>query len=151
MVRGGHHCRLTYSSPARHCHHARRSVPSSPHLGDGRDSCGHRRGHRPATLARGSSARCRLRHPRHHGQLRNFFLRLSALEPACFLAAALAWRALGRRPSPSFRSEEHTSELQSPCNLVCRLLLAKKYKTLTTTSCCRDLSHAHTRTTPPPW
>src|SRR5256885_12473504 len=24
---------------------------------------------------------------------------------------------------PSFRSEEHTSELQSPCNLVCRLLL----------------------------
>src|SRR5256885_4543279 len=24
------------------------------------------------------------------------------------------------------RSEEHTSELQSPCNLVCRLLLAKK-------------------------
>src|SRR5256885_3769838 len=26
----------------------------------------------------------------------------------------------------SFRSEEHTSELQSPCNLVCRLLLEKK-------------------------
>src|ERR1039457_156325 len=25
------------------------------------------------------------------------------------------------------RSEEHTSELQSPCNLVCRLLLEKKY------------------------
>src|SRR5256885_10002437 len=30
----------------------------------------------------------------------------------------------------SSRSEEHTSELQSPCNLVCRLLLEKK-KTLT--------------------
>src|SRR2546426_8797564 len=29
--------------------------------------------------------------------------------------------AAGRR-----RSEEHTSELQSPCNLVCRLLLEKK-------------------------
>src|SRR5688500_8389782 len=29
------------------------------------------------------------------------------------------------------RSEEHTSELQSPCNLVCRLLLEKKNKTLT--------------------
>src|SRR5256885_11320073 len=28
------------------------------------------------------------------------------------------------------RSEEHTSELQSPCNLVCRLLLAKKKTTL---------------------
>src|SRR5256885_9175561 len=31
----------------------------------------------------------------------------------------------GRRPE---RSEEHTSELQSPCNLVCRLLLEKKKK-----------------------
>src|SRR5256885_13220225 len=29
---------------------------------------------------------------------------------------------ISRRP----RSEEHTSELQSPCNLVCRLLLEKK-------------------------
>src|SRR5256885_13120281 len=28
----------------------------------------------------------------------------------------------------SRRSEEHTSELQSPCNLVCRLLLEKKNK-----------------------
>src|SRR6266446_10402626 len=38
------------------------------------------------------------------------------------------------RPSPIrplpflLRSEEHTSELQSPCNLVCRLLLEKKKK-----------------------
>src|SRR2546426_5357264 len=34
-------------------------------------------------------------------------------------------------PSPMCalsRSEEHTSELQSPCNLVCRLLLEKKKK-----------------------
>src|SRR2546426_7897200 len=29
------------------------------------------------------------------------------------------------------RSEEHTSELQSPCNLVCRLLLEKKKKNKT--------------------
>src|SRR5256885_12454978 len=29
------------------------------------------------------------------------------------------------------RSEEHTSELQSPCNLVCRLLLEKKKKLTT--------------------
>src|SRR5256885_3702606 len=28
--------------------------------------------------------------------------------------------------NPLIRSEEHTSELQSPCNLVCRLLLEKK-------------------------
>src|SRR5256885_16364854 len=31
-----------------------------------------------------------------------------------------------RRQLPRVRSEEHTSELQSPCNLVCRLLLEKK-------------------------
>src|SRR5256885_8305036 len=30
----------------------------------------------------------------------------------------------------SSRSEEHTSELQSPCNLVCRLLLEKKKYTI---------------------
>src|SRR5256885_2711151 len=33
--------------------------------------------------------------------------------------------ALGVREA-KYRSEEHTSELQSPCNLVCRLLLEKK-------------------------
>src|SRR5256885_2621567 len=32
----------------------------------------------------------------------------------------------GRQGHPGPRSEEHTSELQSPCNLVCRLLLEKK-------------------------
>src|SRR5256885_7433612 len=32
----------------------------------------------------------------------------------------------GGRGSVNPRSEEHTSELQSPCNLVCRLLLEKK-------------------------
>src|SRR6266850_6111920 len=31
-------------------------------------------------------------------------------------------------PCNACRSEEHTSELQSPCNLVCRLLLEKKKK-----------------------
>src|SRR5256885_8202903 len=35
------------------------------------------------------------------------------------------------------RSEEHTSELQSPCNLVCRLLLEKKKKNI------QILSHIH--------
>src|SRR5688500_19854376 len=30
------------------------------------------------------------------------------------------------RPEHAPRSEEHTSELQSPCNLVCRLLLEQK-------------------------
>src|SRR5256885_9286405 len=33
---------------------------------------------------------------------------------------------VGRHRRGLVRSEEHTSELQSPCNLVCRLLLEKK-------------------------
>src|SRR5437016_10871982 len=36
--------------------------------------------------------------------------------------------AAGERPSAPSRSEEHTSELQSLTNLVCRLLLEKKKK-----------------------
>src|SRR2546426_7126399 len=36
------------------------------------------------------------------------------------------------------RSEEHTSELQSPCNLVCRLLLEKKKKE-------RGMTSSHTK------
>src|SRR5205807_6194661 len=34
----------------------------------------------------------------------------------------------GSESLDEFQSEEHTSELQSPCNLVCRLLLEKKKK-----------------------
>src|SRR5256885_5666385 len=41
----------------------------------------------------------------------------------------------------SLRSEEHTSELQSPCNLVCRLLLEKKNNILRST---RASPHAPT-------
>src|SRR5688500_19636832 len=45
------------------------------------------------------------------------------------VANVLAGRAahrLGVLRRGQLRSEEHTSELQSPCNLVCRLLLEKK-------------------------
>src|SRR5256885_16788484 len=42
------------------------------------------------------------------------------------LRAGLGILAADRRVPT--RSEEHTSELQSPCNLVCRLLLEKKKK-----------------------
>src|SRR3989454_5686247 len=42
------------------------------------------------------------------------------LRPAVFVP--------GTREVEDVRSEEHTSELQSPCNLVCRLLLEKKKK-----------------------
>src|SRR5438105_12041264 len=45
-------------------------------------------------------------------------------------------------PTPSLRSEEHTSELQSRVDLVCRLLLEKKKKktAFSTTSSCSSLS-----------
>src|SRR5256885_6252640 len=69
---------------------------------------------------------------------------------SCGLAQMYATRRLAQTPSMSIgspssrgttnaqklaaksarRSEEHTSELQSPCNLVCRLLLEKKKKLL---------------------
>src|SRR5256885_8686136 len=46
------------------------------------------------------------------------------LQPQLAQAGADALLHLGEQG----RSEEHTSELQSPCNLVCRLLLEKKKK-----------------------
>src|SRR5207248_11332550 len=53
---------------------------------------------------------------------------LDTLIPPCdFLAPA------GDAPGPAIRSEEHTSELQSPYDLVCRLLLEKKKKDNTQT------------------
>src|SRR5256885_6505487 len=48
----------------------------------------------------------------------------------CLLGRGLAALLLEGGALPLLpRSEEHTSELQSPCNLVCRLLLEKKKKT----------------------
>src|SRR5215216_6864032 len=44
--------------------------------------------------------------------------------------ARLRQRAPSRRGDADARSEEHTSELQSPDHLVCRLLLEKKKKLL---------------------
>src|SRR5256885_9212255 len=55
--------------------------------------------------------------------------------PAWFALLAIAYQFVRRR------SEEHTSELQSPCNLVCRLLLEKKKNPPTTT----HLSTEHVR------
>src|SRR5256885_8945562 len=52
------------------------------------------------------------------------------------------------------RSEEHTSELQSPCNLVCRLLLEKKKKTNNLTcparACVRTTTSRHELCLRPP-
>src|ERR1039457_3305860 len=50
------------------------------------------------------------------------------LEPGANQARDSRYSLFPRHRRTSIRSEEHTSELQSPCNLVCRLLLEKKKK-----------------------
>src|SRR5256885_13134416 len=48
-------------------------------------------------------------------------------KPTCrFCLVAQSFYSPNHLSSEQCRSEEHTSELQSPCNLVCRLLLEKK-------------------------
>src|SRR2546426_7964254 len=72
---------------------------------------------------------------------RSFYHRSTWLnDPDCLVvrpplsrAAAEVWASVvsitgGLTLFADNRSEEHTSELQSPCNLVCRLLLEKKKK-----------------------
>src|SRR5258708_26837288 len=54
---------------------------------------------------------------------RSFVSRIAPRRPASGLVG-------GRRRGPKARSEEHTSELQSPDHLVCRLLLEKKKNTI---------------------
>src|SRR5256885_8804058 len=56
-------------------------------------------------------------HQSRHGR------RLERLAPGSRRRKRSVLQAMGFR---GIRSEEHTSELQSPCNLVCRLLLEKK-------------------------
>src|SRR5256885_8506855 len=53
------------------------------------------------------------------------------------------------REARGVRSEEHTSELQSPCNLVCRLLLEKKKKTELALSQTLTISSSRTQHTSP--
>src|SRR2546430_5494980 len=75
-------------------------------------SRGRHRGHRGSELLRGALERVRLE-SHHRREVRR---------------AAVA-RAAGVFRGARGRSEEHTSELQSQSNLVCRLLLEKKKKT----------------------
>src|SRR2546426_6873852 len=82
---------------------------------------------------RAHSSRCHQRADRqlarttraHHGCSR-------AWDSSCHRSPATRADQLTRVAGERWRSEEHTSELQSPCNLVCRLLLEKKKKQLTT-------------------
>src|SRR5690348_17795723 len=65
-----------------------------------------------------------------HASVRGFFFGFGARTmAACCVSRFLRTRLRSR---PSTRSEEHTSELQSPVHLVCRLLLEKKKKNLLT-------------------
>src|SRR5688500_750302 len=53
--------------------------------------------------------------------------RVRNLAPTVVLSPALGGIVIGQEVARGLgRSEEHTSELQSPCNLVCRLLLENK-------------------------
>src|SRR2546426_7767360 len=68
-----------------------------------------------------------LKTPMQRPSIPNFHVRsvASAIVMAT-VAPATKTRARGCSEESITRSEEHTSELQSPCNLVCRLLLEKK-------------------------
>src|SRR5256885_11169077 len=68
--------------------------------------------------ARCCALRKRVAHAERH--------RATSYRQACLLATILELGRCAFRERQ--RSEEHTSELQSPCNLVCRLLLEKKKK-----------------------
>src|SRR5256885_10381452 len=79
-------------------------------------------------------------------------LPISAAEPRCkvtfcgFRSDIERWHRafdiLLHTPKMEARSEEHTSELQSPCNLVCRLLLEKKKNNDVTDLLTRIATHA---------
>src|SRR2546426_9234860 len=69
-------------------------------------------------------------------------------EPGDHCGATAVEPAFLRRPDHAVdhvsreRSEEHTSELQSPCNLVCRLLLEKKKKKKKNRKITDDMKHS---------
>src|SRR2546426_2220686 len=88
-------------------HRLKRPVPGG-HIHEGRWTL------RPGRPGGQRHDRERYRTPPHRPRL----LSCIVLLPGCRRSEAAEWQ----------RSEEHTSELQSPCNLVCRLLLEKKKK-----------------------
>src|SRR6266850_4116854 len=67
--------------------------------------------------------------------MRYYEVLMRILQGLLLLALAVVALPAQKSAKPPERSEEHTSELQSPCNLVCRLLLEKKK----TTSTCHPL------------
>src|SRR5256885_12812724 len=75
------------------------------------------------------SRECGARRRRHHGHEQRLLS----------LPAPGGGSGVREAPGAPARSEEHTSELQSPCNLVCRLLLEKKKNS-------RDIRRSHSET-----
>src|SRR5437867_8456071 len=64
--------------------------------------------------------------------------------PSTWACPSTTARVTRRKTSSGWRSEEHTSELQSPYDLVCRLLLEKKKRKRNRTNCDKIiLFHAH--------
>src|SRR5205807_7981652 len=74
----------------------------------------------PATISLRMAVRARRDLVRHRVAVCN---QLRAHLAVAFPAGITLFHDLDSPISLAFRSEEHTSELQSPCNLVCRLLL----------------------------
>src|SRR2546426_7250883 len=93
---------------------------------------------RRAAISQVVSSADQSRHPLRPGPARSSLSTISGWSSA----KSIAIRPPSDRPTSDAcctarccrRSEEHTSELQSPCNLVCRLLLEKKKNKNTTTS-----------------
>src|SRR3989454_6082322 len=94
----------------------------------------------PLPLDKGRSVFCgpirRLAAPRRYLAVCPTELGLSSMRQSSRRTATITpyRHPVPKLPAPEGwgRSEEHTSELQSPCNLVCRLLLEKKKKNDTT-------------------
>src|SRR3989454_7376278 len=83
-----------------------------------------------------------LKSPRKNpGSTKNARVMAAEIQSIQIRPVRTTWTARSGRPAPRFcpTSEEHTSELQSPCNLVCRLLLEKKKNKKTTRFHCRHL------------
>src|SRR5256885_12522757 len=65
----------------------------------------------------------------------------ASIGPQAVVVVQRANRHLASSANSYTRSEDHTSELQSPCNIVCRLLLEKKTRSSTSTLWHSRVSH----------
>src|SRR4051794_41526707 len=80
---------------------------------------------------------------------------LRALPPLAYFFLLVIWLGIDEAPKitllalAALRSEEHTSELQSPVHLVCRLLLEKKKRTTYELGQGEQPAHQHPREYPP--